>query len=194
MVISFELLTELTKLEKEIFNITKNHTVTDKQLESFLYKLELYRKNILNEVKIHNKKINNENNKIYYIDEKYKAFQEQDYLKILIPETMPKYKNITNATYKRILLNVSEKTTKFANMFQETVFVYIKVFDNQKNWDVDNKSIKPILDGLVLSNVIEDDNFKKVFICIQGFYSKNPHTEVIVSDAEYMLDVLERYN
>jgi len=193
MVLSYELVTELIKLQSEILNITKNHTATEKQLESFLIKFEMGRMNILNEIKFHNSKIKNENNKIYYIDEKYKAYEEQDYLKVYIPETMPKYKNITNATYKRIMLNVADKTIKFENMFMDTAFIYIKIYDNQKSWDIDNKSIKPILDGLTLSKVIADDNFDKVFICVQGFYSKIPHTEVIITDAELMSDMLEKY-
>lgn len=79
-----------------------------------------------------------------------------NYLKIYIPEVIPKYKNVNNYAYKNIMLNVMEKTKEYKDLYKaELVFVFIKVVENQKNIDIDNKFVKPIIDGLVLSKVDE---------------------------------------
>lgn len=60
------------------------------------------------------------------------------------------------------MINVMEKTKEFKNLFNnELVFVFIKIYENQRN--IDNKFVKPIIDGLVLSKVIADDNINNMF-------------------------------
>ncbi len=77
-------------------------------------------------------------------------------MKIYIPEVIPKYKNVNNYAYKNIMLNVMEKTKVYKDLYKdELIFVFIKVVENQKNIDIDNKFVKPIIDGLVLSKVGE---------------------------------------
>ena len=55
--------------------------------------------------------------------------------------------------------------------------------------DIDNKYIKPIIDALVVSKVIKDDNFTNMFY---GAMGKNdtikPYTEVYVLEGSYFLD------
>ena len=54
------------------------------------------------------------------------------------------------------MLNVMEKTKVYKDLYKdELIFVFIKVVENQKNIDIDNKFVKPIIDGLVLSKVGE---------------------------------------
>ena len=88
------------------------------------------------------------------------------------------------------MINVMEKTKQFKNLFnKELVFVFIKVVENQKNIDIDNKFIKPIVDGLVLSKVIDDDNVANMFYGVIGITekTKNPYTEVYVFKGQKML-------
>ena len=83
-----------------------------------------------------------------------------------------------------------EKTKEYKNLFNnQLVFVFIKVVENQRNIDIDNKFIKPIIDGLVLSKVIADDNIANVFYGVIGQTNKkkNPYTEVYVFKGEEML-------
>ena len=83
-----------------------------------------------------------------------------------------------------------EKTKEFKDLFSnQLVFVFIKVVENQKNIDIDNKFIKPIVDGLVLSKVIADDNIANVFYGVLGQTDKkkNPYTEVYVFKGDEML-------
>ena len=119
---------------------------------------------------------------------------ENDILKIYIPEVIPKYKNINNYAYKNIMINVMDKTKEYKDLFnKELVFVFIKVVENQKNIDIDNKFIKPIVDGLVLSKVIADDNINNMFYGVLGTTNKKkkPYTEVYVFRGQKMLDFIK---
>lgn len=167
MIISDKLLSELVCLEQEIHFIAKNTSMTEMQLENFLRNLERRRYNILNEVKLYNKTVQYENEKIKTISDEYKAEVKDNVIKIYIPEPMPSYKNIKTHTHKNILLNIADKTKPFANMFDSEIFVYIKIVDNIKGWDIDNRFIKPIADALILSGVIQDDNINKLFYCVK---------------------------
>ena len=95
---------------------------------------------------------------------------------------MPSYRNLKTHAYKNILLNITEVTKPYQNMFSEKVFVYIKIFDNIKGWDIDNKFIKPIFDSLIANNIIEDDNIEKMFYATSGAFSNEPHTEVYITN------------
>ena len=86
------------------------------------------------------------------------------------------------------------KTKEYKDLFnKELVFVFIKVVENQKNIDIDNKFIKPIVDGLVLSKVIADDNINNMFYGVLGTTNKKkkPYTEVYVFRGQKMLDFIK---
>jgi Holliday junction resolvase RusA-like endonuclease len=192
MIISENLLKELESLNVEIENVLQNNSLTDLQIESFFRNFEKRRYNILSEIKLHNKHVEYEYEKIKTIDNEYKAELMEDILKIYVPETMPGYKNLKTHTYKRILLNVAEITKKFKGAFKGQVFIFIKVFENIDGWDIDNKYIKPIADALISSGVIQDDNISKMFYCAKGEFSDNPHTEIYVIDSKNINDFLEK--
>lgn len=194
MIINNNIQTNLLDLNKNIELVLKHNSLTNLQLENFLRNMEKNRFNILNEIKLHNKHVEFEYDKISTIDNEYKAEFKNDVLKIYIPEIPPSYKNIKTHTHKRILLNVSEITKTYANLFGNKVFIYIKVFDKSLTWDIDNKYIKPIADALVLSGVIQDDNITKMFYCAKGEYSETPHTEVFVFDGAKIDNFLEIYS
>ena len=194
MIISEKLRKELASLEETSNSVLQNHSLTDLQIENFLKSLEKARYNILAEIKINNKNVEFEYEKIKTIDDEYKAKLEDNILKIYVPEVMPSYKNIKTHTHKRILLNIAEITKEFTGLFETEVFIYIKIFDKIKGWDVDNKFIKPIADALILSNVIKDDNISKMFYCVKGEYSEIPHTEIYVFDSKNVNEFLKKYS
>jgi len=192
MIISDKLLNELVNLEENIHLLVENNkNINDIQLEAFLRNLEKRRYNILTQIKLYNKTVEYKTERIKNISDEYKAEVKDNILKIYIPEPMPSYKNLKTHAFKNILLNISEITKPYANMFTKTVFIYIKIFDNIKGWDIDNKSIKPISDALISSGVIQDDNIDKMFYCVKGEFSEIPHTEVYISDAKNSIKILE---
>lgn len=192
-----EILTELEDLRDETeFIINNQEIVENKHVENYLRSLERIRYNLFNKINLKNKYEVNEQDKLTYINDKYKAMVDNNILKIYIPEVIPKYKNVNNYAYKNIMLNVMNTTKQYKDLFnKELVFVFIKVVENQKNIDIDNKFIKPIIDGLVLSKVIEDDNIANMFYGVFGTTdkSKNPYTEVYVFKGEEILNWMSNY-
>lgn len=192
MIISDKLLNELVSLEENIHLLVENNkNINDIQLEAFLRNLEKRRYNILTQIKLYNKTVEYKTERIKNISDEYKAEVKDNILKIYIPEPMPSYKNLKTHAFKNILLNIAEITKPYANMFTEGVFIYIKIFDNIKGWDIDNKSIKPISDALISSGVIQDDNIDKMFYCVKGEFSEIPHTEVYILDANNSIKIFE---
>ena len=192
-----ELLTELEYLrDKTEFVINNEQFIDNKHIEDYIRSLEKTRYNIFNKIKLKNENEINEADKINYLNNNYKAIMENDVLKIYIPEVIPKYKNINNFAYKNIMINVMEKTKKYQDYFnKQLVFVFIKVVENQKNIDIDNKFVKPIIDGLVLSQVIADDNIANMFYGVFGITEKikDPYTEVYVFKGEKMLKWIQKH-
>lgn len=190
-----EILTELEDLRDETeFIINNQEIVENKHIENYLRSFERIRNNLFNKIKLSNKYEVNEQDKITYLNDRYSATVENDILKIYIPEVIPKYKNINNYAYKNIMINVMDKTKEYKDLFnKELVFVFIKVVENQKNIDIDNKFIKPIVDGLVLSKVIADDNINNLFYGVLGTTNKKkkPYTEVYVFRGQKMLDFIK---
>lgn len=190
-----EILTELEDLRDETeFIINNQEIVENKHIENYLRSFERIRNNLFNKIKLSNKYEVNEQDKITYLNDRYSTTVENDILKIYIPEVIPKYKNINNYAYKNIMINVMDKTKEYKDLFnKELVFVFIKVVENQKNIDIDNKFIKPIVDGLVLSKVIADDNINNMFYGVLGTTNKKkkPYTEVYVFRGQKMLDFIK---
>lgn len=194
MVISKKLREELEFLEENIYDLLQRNSLTESQIKQFLINLEKRRYKILNEIKLYNNTVEYNTEKIKTISDEYKARLNDDVLELYIPEPMPSYKNIKTHAFKNILLNLKEITKGYDGLFKNQVFVYIKIFENIRNWDIDNKYIKLIPDSLIYSGVITDDNIDKMFYCVRGEFSDNPHTEVYISDSKNTLKVLEKYD
>ena len=168
---------------KEYLDFTLNlNSLNDKQLENLLKSIEKTRYYLMLDTKLYNKNSLLDYEKIKTLDDEYDAKYENDVLKIYIPELIPSFKNLKTHTYKRILANVSMITKPYENLFDNQVFILIKVLDKIQGWDIDNKYVKPISDALVMSKVIQDDNITKMFYCVKGEFSEKPHTEVYVFD------------
>ena len=194
MIINEKLQKNLLNLKQTLDFIVDHNSLTDLQIENFLRNFEKTRYNILSEIKLYNKNVEFEYEKIRTIDNEYKAEFKNNVLKIYVPEVMPSFKNLKTHTHKRILLNIAEITKQFEGLFENQVCIYIKVFDNFIGWDIDNKFVKPISDALILSNVITDDNISKMFYCAKGEYSETPHTEIYVFDSKDINNFLEKYS
>jgi len=193
MILSDKLVDELISLEKETsFIIQNSKSISNIQLEGYLRSLEKRRYHIIKLIKLYNETVEYSTEKIKMISDEYRAEAKNNILKIYVPEPMPKYKNLRTHAYKNILLNILEITKPYKNMFSNKVCVYIKIFDNIKGWDIDNKSIKPISDALISSGVIKDDSIDKMFYSVKGEFSEVPHTEIYVFDGEFAQKIFEK--
>ena len=194
MIIDKKLKNNILDLQQNLDLMLKSNSLTDIQIEKFLKDFEKTRYSILNEIKIYNKSVNFEYERIKTIDDSYMAKLENGTLKIYVPEVMPSFKNLKTHTYKRILLNITEITKEYANQFENEVCIFVKVFDNILGWDIDNKYIKPVADALIASGVIQDDNITKMFYSVKGEFSENPHTEIYVFDGKKISENFDFYS
>lgn len=192
MIISEKINKQLESFNNQIENVINSNSLTDIQIENFLINFDKVRYNLLSEIKEYNRNVDFEYEKIKTIDDNYTAELNDNILKLYIPEILPSFKNLKTHTYKRILLNVAEITKKFKGLFPNEVFIYIKVCDNIRGWDIDNKYVKPIADALIISGVIEDDNISKMFYCCKGKFSETPHTLIYVLDDKNIAQFLKK--
>lgn len=191
MQIRNELYHSLQSLNESLNNLLTDACLspTDSKLERFLYTLEKQRFEIYEQVRF----LNNitEGNEIHFIDNNYKATLEDNVLSLYIPEKLPNLKNRSSYAHKQIILNIAEITKPYERLFYDKfVIVVIKIFEKRKVWDVDNRTVKPIQDGLIHGGVIRDDNLFNCCYMAQGFYSDTPHIEVSVLKANEIINFI----
>lgn len=165
-----EIFEKISEIKKQTdYMIVNKETLNNKDISNFLRNYEKIRYEIFNKLKLNNSHQISEKDKIEYINNFYKATLKNNILKIYIPETLPKYKNISNFAYKNILLNTAETVKEYKGLFKNNLtFVLIIVHEKQANMDIDNKYVKPIIDALVLQDIIQDDNINNMFYMALG--------------------------
>ncbi len=191
MQIRNELYYSLKSLNKSLNNLLTDACLspTDSKLERFLYILEKQRFEIYEQVRFSND--NTEGNEIHFIDNDYKATLKDNVLSLYIPEKLPNLKNRSSYAHKQIILNIAEITKPYERLFYDKfVIVVVKIFEKRKVWDVDNRTVKPIPDGLIHGGVIRDDNLFNCCYMVQGFYSDTPHIEVFVLEADKIINFI----
>lgn len=168
--------------------------IKDEELEKYFYKLEKTRMDMYDAVRQRNMWLEFMDDKgTEFIDYDYKAKVEDDILKIYIPEKIPSIKRGVNYIQKQITYNVSKVTNQYEGMFYDKfVMVIIKIYDDTKIWDTDNRNVKPIHDGLIDGKVIKDDNIYCTCYMVQGYHSDKPHTEVYVLSAEEIIRIINK--
>ena len=191
MQIPNKLYNSLENLNKALNNVLKYPYISpnDKKLERFLYGLEKWRFEIYEQVKFLND--TSLANEIHFINNEYKASLKDNVLSLYIPEKLPNLKNRSSYAHKQIILNIAEITKPYERLFYDKfVIVVVKIFEKRKVWDVDNRTVKPIQDGLIHGGVIRDDNLFNCCYMVQGFYSDTPHIEVSVLEANKIISFI----
>ena len=168
--------------------------IKDEELEKYFYKLEKTRMDMYDAVRQRNMWLEFMDDKgTEFIDYDYKAKVEDDILKIYIPEEIPSIKRGVNYIQKQITYNISKVTNQYEGMFYDKfVMAIIKIYDDTKIWDTDNRNVKPIHDGLIAGKVIKDDNIYCTSYMVQGYHSDKPHTEVYVLSAEEITRIINK--
>ena len=192
MLIPNELYNLLQKLNVSLNTVLKFPYIsgTEKKLEMFLYNLEKIRFEIYEQVRyLNNNMLDNE---IHFIDNDYKANLQDGVLSLYIPEKLPNLTNRSSYAHKQIIFNIAEITKQYDKLFfDKYVIVIIKIFEKRKVWDADNRTVKPIQDGLIHGGVIKDDNIFNCCYMVQGFYSGLPHIEVSVLEADKIINFID---
>ena len=192
MLIPNELYNLLQKLNVSLNTVLKSPYIseTEKKLEIFLYNLEKIRFEIYEQVRyLNNNMLDNE---IHFIDNDYKANLQDGVLSLYIPEKIPNLTNRSSYAHKQIIFNIAEITKQYDKLFfDKYVIVIIKIFEKRKVWDADNRTVKPIQDGLIHGGVIKDDNIFNCCYMVQGFYSDIPHIEVSVLEADKIINFID---
>ena len=182
-----EIIKSIEKIEKISEELVQTkEEIKDEQLERYFCKLEKTRMDMYDAARQRNLWLKFMDDKgPEFIDDEYKAEVENEVLKIYIPERIPPIKNGANYTQKRIMQNVSRIVRKYEELFYEQfTMVLIKIYDDGKIWDADNRNVKPIHDGLIHGKIIRDDNIYCTCYMVQGYYSDKPHAEVYVLPAD----------
>ena len=192
MLIPNELYNLLQELNVSLNTVLKFPYIsgTEKKLEIFLYNLEKIRFEIYEQVRyLNNNMLDNE---IHFIDNDYKANLQDGVLSLYIPEKLPNLTNRSSYAHKQIIFNIAEITKQYDKLFfDKYVIVIIKIFEKRKVWDADNRTVKPIQDGLIHGGVIKDDNIFNCCYMVQGFYSDIPHIEVSVLEADKIINFID---
>ena len=192
MLIPNELYNLLQKLNVSLNTVLKFPYIsgTEKKLEMFLYNLEKIRFEIYEQVRyLNNNMLDNE---IHFIDNDYKANLQDGVLSLYIPEKLPNLTNRSSYAHKQIIFNIAEITKQYDKLFfDKYVIAIIKIFEKRKVWDADNRTVKPIQDGLIHGGVIKDDNIFNCCYMVQGFYSDLPHIEVSVLEADKIINFID---
>lgn len=188
------ILPEIEEIKKQTDSILNNKEILEnKDIEKYLKSIEKIRYEMFEKIKINNEFVKDKD-KIKYVNSEYKAELKDDILKIYIPETLPKFKNINNYAYKNIMISTAEAVKQYSGLFNNNLTLcLIIVHEKQHNMDIDNKYVKPIIDALVIENIIQDDNINNMFYMVLGKNdTKKPYTEVFVMDARYMKNWIEK--
>jgi hypothetical protein len=165
------------------------------ELENACYYIEKARMELYKAVRQHNKEAIKQGNTTDYINlppDDWKAEYDGEMITVYIPDYVPRTAKRVPGSYERWVENMQaalwslEKCPKY-----DKVFVYIKIF-YPRNWDVDNRDIKPIIDGIVVANVIPDDTYNHLAYTVEGFHDENPHTIVHIFSYESMAKMLPK--
>lgn len=190
-----EIIESIKKIEKISNEVVQTkEKIKDEELEKYFCKLEKVRMDMYDAVMQENLwREFIEDEVTEFIDYDYKAKVEDDILKIHIPEKIPPIKKGANLLGKRITNNIARITRQYEGLFYDKFTItIIKIYDNGKIWDADNRNVKPIQDGLIHGKVIKDDNIYCSCYMVQGYYSDKPYAEVYVLSADEITKIINK--
>ncbi|UZQ81807.1 hypothetical protein [Thermoanaerobacter sp. RKWS2] len=74
------------------------------------------------------------------------------------------------------------------------IFVLIAFYIPDEDWDVDNRDVSPIINGIRYSRIIQSDSYQHVSYAAVGYYSDEPHTDIYIIDNFDPLEILDFIN
>jgi hypothetical protein len=102
-------------------------------------------------------------------------------IKITIPECPSRLTETKKIYRERWIRNTCAALKKLQHKpVYEKIYVLVKVYYSNKDWDIDNRDLKPLIDGIRYSRLIKGDNIKNVAYIADGDISENERTEVTI--------------
>lgn len=190
-----EIIESIKKIEKISNEVVQTkEKIKDEELEKYFCKLEKVRMYMYDAVMQENLwREFMENEVTEFIDYDYKAKVEDDILKYIFQKKFYQSKRVQIILGKRITNNIARITRKYERLFYDKFTItIIKIYDDGKIWDVDNRNVKPIQDGLIHGKIIKDDNIYCSCYMVQGYYSDKPYAEVYVISADEITKIINK--
>ncbi|MGH2331171.1 hypothetical protein [Thermoanaerobacter mathranii] len=116
-------------------------------------------------------------------------------IKISIPDYPPKTRYAQQRTKQRWINNVmfAIRSIKPLPQFKK-VFVLVAFYIPDEDWDVDNRDVSPIINGIRYSRIVQSDSYQHVSYGVAGYYSDEPHTDIYIINNFEPLEILDFIN
>jgi hypothetical protein len=156
--------------------------VYDDDLDNVCFYLEKARTELYKTVQLHNRnaiKQNDPSGCIVLPPDDWKAEYDGQVITVHIPDYMPMTRKRVPGASERWVANMQAVlwSLPVCPTFDKA-FIFIKVFAPYTNWDVDNKDVKAIINGIVRARVIPDDTCEHMAYGVDGKPDETPHTIV----------------
>lgn len=168
------------KYAKQIYEIAKRIEVSRELLSDIAYDI--------------NKHENTTNEDLRLDIDKWTATIKNNIIHLYIPDMPAKIKEVKNIYRNRWKRNTIEALMKLGPNIPnyESIFVLIKLYRPNTNWDIDNVDIKPIIDGIRFSKIIKDDTAEYLSYGVMPIKSDNPHIEILIFDNKFFQELTKK--
>lgn len=124
-----------------------------------------------------------------------KVEYNNDIIKISIPDYPPKTRYAKQRAKERWTNNVlfAIRSIKPLPQFKQ-VFVLIVFYIPSEIWDVDNRDVSPIINGIRYSRIVESDSYQHVSYAVAGYHSDVPHTNIYIIGDFNVFNILDFIN
>ena len=121
---------------------------------------------------------------------RYESDYSNGILKIKICELLPSVK--TPANNKRLERTCQIIGNKYSGLFLgKSVIIRVQVSVPRKNWDIDNRDLRYILNGFIYGKLISDDNIEVVSCMMEGVCGDENFIKIFVAEKDNLKKICE---
>lgn len=171
----------LIEFEKAIKEF-KQDDLNESNIYQVLYKTELFRNAIYKCIKLKRPML--PDYPLLGTEEGISDYEDEysdEILKLKIYELLPPVR--TSYNNKRLERTCQLIGEKYEGLFQnKEVIIRIQVSVPRDNWDIDNRDLRYIFNGLVYGGLISDDNINFVSYMLEGINGEENYIKIFVSE------------
>lgn len=121
---------------------------------------------------------------------RYESDYSNEILKIKIYELLPSVK--TPANNKRLERTCQIIGKKYSGLFLgKSVIIRVQVSVPRKNWDIDNRDLRYILNGFIYGKLISDDNIEVVSCMMEGVCEDDSFIKIFIAEKDNLKKICE---